>query len=208
MKIYLHFMENIASNIRLLQVQEAIPFSVYEMSEEGQSKVRHVGAWAVRKVLENSRKYVRTNMYSMSEETSAAVQMHHSKCNLLDENIIIPFSTLQEQTQYPDTLQVTENRQYRERGLLHISDSGFEFFLMLEQQRIEKINNSRLQRWKEDTLSKALEEIKEDNSLRMKWQSCFPETKEYEVSALYLDCFSVSYIIIIHLTIFNSLTKS
>ncbi|KXJ17237.1 hypothetical protein AC249_AIPGENE8699 [Exaiptasia diaphana] len=176
-KIYINFMENVASKVRILQVEESLPFSVYQMSEEGQSKVRNVGAWAVRKVLEQSRDYVKTNMYTTSQETSSKVKMYHTKCNLLDDNIIIPYSALQENTQYPDTLQVTENRQYRERGLLHISDSAFEFFFMLEQQRIQKINLCKLRQLKEHSISKAFEEIKKDDSLLLKWQL----RKEYEV---------------------------
>ena len=32
------------------------------MLDEGQAKVRHVGAWAIRKVMEKGKKYVRQNI--------------------------------------------------------------------------------------------------------------------------------------------------
>jgi hypothetical protein len=61
------------------------------MSEVGQSKVRHVGAWAVRKELENGRGDARQNLFSTSFKTNTSVQKNHTKCNLLEENIV-PFS--------------------------------------------------------------------------------------------------------------------
>ena len=39
-----------------------------------------------------------------------------------------------------DTLQVTEGRQYRERGLLHISDQAYIFFMELEKRRVNLLN--------------------------------------------------------------------
>jgi ATP-dependent DNA helicase PIF1 len=152
MNLYFNFLDNIASKMKKLQMEEPIPFNVCQMSEEGQSKVRHVGAWAVRKVLENGRRYVRQNMFSPSMKTTTSVQKNHTKCNLLEENVIVPFSVLQEKSEYPDTLQVTENRQYRERGLIHISDSAFDFFLMLEQERVDNINEQRLKQFKDNTV--------------------------------------------------------
>jgi hypothetical protein len=182
MKLYLQFLENIGTKIRQLQIEETVPFNVCEMLDEGQSKVRHVGAWAVRKVLENERKYVRQNMFSLSQKTSESVTEHYTRCTLLEENIIVPFCAFQDNTEYPETLQVTENRQYRKRGLLHISDNAFEFFLMLEQQRINTINESKLKQFKEDTVSNALQETKNNNELKFKWLSCFENLEVEEVS--------------------------
>ena len=35
---------------------------------------------------------------------------------------------------------MTEGRQYRERGLLHISDQAYIFFMELEKRRVELLN--------------------------------------------------------------------
>ena len=45
----------------------------------------------------------------------------------LEESIIILYYKLEETTNLPDTLQVTEERQFRERGLIHISDEAYKF---------------------------------------------------------------------------------
>lgn len=47
--VYLQFLENVALQLRNQQIEEPIFFNVHQMLEEGQSKVRHVGAWAVKK---------------------------------------------------------------------------------------------------------------------------------------------------------------
>lgn len=42
--------------------QEPVRFVVEEMSVSGKAKVRHVGGWAIRKILKKERKYARLNM--------------------------------------------------------------------------------------------------------------------------------------------------
>ena len=49
------------------------------------------------------------------------------KMDLLDNNVVIPYDVLEKATDDFDTLNVTESRQYRERGLLHITDETFDF---------------------------------------------------------------------------------
>lgn len=43
------------------------------------------------------------------------------KMQLLENNVIMPFTTLSKITANPETLNVTESHQFRERGLLHIT---------------------------------------------------------------------------------------
>ena len=50
-------------------------------------------------------------------------------CELLEENVIVPFAKLSQSTKVAETLDVTEARQYRERGLIHISDNAYRFFM-------------------------------------------------------------------------------
>ena len=101
-------------------------------------------ACTVRKELEHLRRYVRTNMHSTVPATRTGDKAGHAKCSLLDEFVIIPFATLQEMTKYPCTLEVTENRQFRERGLLHITDGAFLFFKHMEEMRVSLLRVSML----------------------------------------------------------------
>lgn len=55
-----------------------------------------------------------------SVSTLASVKKQQLICELLEENVIQPY--VEEKSKFPETLKVTEGRQYRQRGLLHISD--------------------------------------------------------------------------------------
>ena len=61
--IYFGFLERLKSIVRQDEICEPVAFDVHEMSEVGLSKVRHVGGWAVRKVLSRARRYVQKNVH-------------------------------------------------------------------------------------------------------------------------------------------------
>jgi hypothetical protein len=50
------------------------------------------------------------------------------KIELIENNVIVNHQVLRESTESPETLHVIESRQYRERGLFHISDAAYSFF--------------------------------------------------------------------------------
>ena len=49
-------------------------------------------------------------MYSTNTSTLETVRAKQELCDLLDENVVIPFAKLQEDSQFPETLEVTEAR--------------------------------------------------------------------------------------------------
>ena len=87
-------------------------------------------------------------MYSTNTSTLETVRAKQELCDLLDENVIIPFAKLQEDSQFPETLEVTEARQYRERGLLHISDEAYLLFVCLEEKWVRLLNMHRFRKKK------------------------------------------------------------
>ena len=171
--VHWEFMEGLASVMNQQRQEEAIRFDVDEMSGVGRSKVRHVGGWAVRKVLTRSRKYIQKNLFTKCSSTLATVENQQIACHLLEENVIRPYSELEETSMFPETLQVTEGRQYRERGLLHISDQAYIFFMELEKRRVELLNFHILKRAREEMVEMALVELKADQELKMSWLQCF-----------------------------------
>ena len=60
--VYCDFLEQLGSVVK----KQTIDFDVHQMSGVGRSKVRNVGGWAVRKVLNRSRKYIFKEMCSQS----------------------------------------------------------------------------------------------------------------------------------------------
>ena len=124
----LSFVHHVAANFTHQIHTETVNFSVSDMPSEGLAKLRHVGGWAIRKELERSCRFIRQNVYSQSAITRQSVTIAHTKCTLMEENLIVQYSWLKDHTKFPGSLDVTEERQYRERGLLHISDEAFVCF--------------------------------------------------------------------------------
>ena len=131
-----------ASKVDLPRETVQINFNVSEMPLEGLAKLRHVAGWAVRKELERCIRFIRENMFSQTTETRQNVYAAYAKCELLEEQIIVQFAWLKDNVSAPGTMKVTEDRQFRERGLLHISHEAFECFKILENLRVQQMNLS------------------------------------------------------------------
>ena len=172
-EIYKSFLRHLVSLMKQRHKYAEIDFSVENMSSAGRSKIRNVGGWAIRKILARYRKYVQKNMYSTNTSTLETVRAKQELCDLLDENVIIPFAKLQEDSQFPETLEVTEARQYRERGLLHISDEAYLFFVCLEEKRVRLLNMHRFRKEKEDMVQNALNNLSKDEDVLAYWKKCF-----------------------------------
>lgn len=171
--IYWKFMDHLSKVVKKEMEITPMQFNVQEMSAAGRAKLRHVGAWAVRKVLERSRKYVRENIFTENSYTLQKVYEQQCKCELLEEYIVVPFSQIENTTKFPETLEVTENRQYRSRGLLHISDSSYMFFVALESLRVSLMNNAKLSVHRDKMVEAAHNEMTKNESLKLEWKKCF-----------------------------------
>ena len=175
--LYHLFTAEVANLVRREEETEPIPFEVSMMGPEGKGKVRYIGGWAIRKALEKSRKYVVDHKVSSSVDVLRKVRMELTKTQLLEDNVIMPWSVLKSSTSYPDTLNVVESRQFRERGLLHISDQAQEFFMSLEQTRVDKINKKRLECFKSEVVQVSIEEVSKDKKLEVEFLDCFESTE-------------------------------
>jgi len=95
-------------------------------------------------------------------------------CELFEEYVIENKSPVEEISRYPETLSVTEEKQFRCRGLLNISDTAYEFFLETEGQRVKEMNEGKLRLHKEDTIDNSLKSLQSCAELKAKWMLCFP----------------------------------
>ena len=189
-EVFLSFLKHLSSVVRQDQQDDDISFDVESMPAVGKAKVRYVGGWAIRKVLETLRKSVKRNMFSLCSDTIAKVHKRHVMCELLEESIIIPYSKLEETTNLPETLQVTEERQFRERGLIHISDEAYKFFMCLEGRRVSLLNLQTMTKQKDMMVEVVKTQLKSDEALKEKWAECFSTTDAavHKVRFLYLFC--------------------
>ena len=139
----------------------------------GRSKVRHVGGWAVRKVLSRARTYLRKNVYTTSSSVLVKVETKERACEVLEDNVIQSFDRQQETLKFKETLEVTEARQYRQKGLLHISEEANLFFMQLEQRRVDLLNVNVMRKERENMVEAAICSLTRDEELKESWMGCF-----------------------------------
>lgn len=179
MGVYKDVAKCVADKVERATVNDPLAFDVKAMPSEGLGKIRHIGAWAIRKVVSDQKRYVRSNMMSTNEQTRLSVLKRLKLASLLEEHVIANFEALSASTQYPETLAVSEDRQFRNRGLSHIEDLAFEFFLEAEATRVSCLNDHKLALYGEHLVSQTESEMKGDRRIRQKWLDCFPvEEKE------------------------------
>ena len=140
-----------------LQETRQVSFKVSSMGAEGRGKIRFIGGWAIRKSLEKSRRYATENHHSQSKEVIGKVVREMRKASVLQNDVIVSPKSLREISEIPETLDLTESRQYREHGLLDISDNAYYFFMLLEQQRVDQINADRFCQLRSNIITKIYE---------------------------------------------------
>ncbi len=178
----------VSTVVRLTNERDAadpVYLNVREMPAEGLAKLRYVGAWAIKKVLDHEMKYVRDNIMSAVSRTQQLVETSYARCSLLEEFVVANFSVLEKNSKYPESLTVTEDRQYRSRGLLHIEDAVFEFFIEAESLRVKHLNESKMERIKEGVVDNALAALNDDKGLQTKWEMCFPASVKEENKVMF-----------------------
>jgi HPt (histidine-containing phosphotransfer) domain-containing protein len=171
--LYQLFVAELSKKISSREEEEPLNFNVNEMSTEGHGKIRHIGGWAVNSCLAKYRRYVVGNKSSSSSIVRERAIRELNKIHFLENNAVVPHEILQESTEYSDTLLMIEARQYRERGLLHISDKAYEFFLALEQERVNQININRLLTLKNDLVDDALANVLGNTELKKLFETIF-----------------------------------
>ena len=163
------FLAEVGKYVRKQEEEEPVCFNVADMDASGRGKLRYIGGWAIRKSLDKSRRYVLGNKSSNSTEVLTKVTREIEKINLLENNVIVPFQILEKTTTRPETLEAIEVRQFRERGLLHISDGAYAFFLLLEQERVNKINHQRLTSLQTEMIDTTIKEVSNNTTLKQEF---------------------------------------
>ena len=110
------------------------------------------------------------------------------KVCLLENNIITPFSNLTKETLNPETLNVTECRQYWEKGLLHITDSAYEFFITLEQKGVDCVNLGKLIAHQANMIDNSIHEVSNSKILCDQFDNLFHvDQNEEKVIIFYIN---------------------
>ena len=177
---YKEVVKCVADKVHRVSISDPAAFDVKSMCSEGLAKVCHVGAWAIRRVVRDHQKYVQSNLVTKNRSTHDSVFRHMQVASLLVEHLVGNYESLKDRTKYPETLCVTEDRQFRSRGLTHIEDWAYEFFLEAEVARVGLMNDYRLSQLRENLISESETHMKNDIHLQQKWLECFPEEEKEE----------------------------
>ena len=145
---------------------------VSNMTEESKGKIRYCGAWAIAKVRNACREYFKTNIYSANADVRFKAKDVYGKSQLLTQ-ITWSSSSAQQLSSYQDTLNVTLSRKYDKGSLVHIMDEMFEWFLKLEQERVNLLRSESLASHKENLVEKTLSSILGNNHLLEQWKALF-----------------------------------
>ena len=83
---------------------------------------------------------------------------------------------------------MSQARQYRERGLIHIEDDVYIFFMALESERVQQLNNEAMRKEKANMAEVAYQQLMENKELKLKWRECFrrDDVTTKEVKAMYI----------------------
>lgn len=92
------------------------------------------------------------------------VKASFSTCDLIEETLLSPYAQLESTSSHTETLAVTEARQYKDRGPVHISDACFKVFLYMEL-RVDLMNASSLQKHKQNLISSKLDVMNANKEL-------------------------------------------
>lgn len=116
------------------------------------------------------------------------VKRHHEICELIEESLVGSLAVLEQASLHKDTLQVTEARQYRERGLIHIEDDVYTLFMALESERVQLLNSEAMRKEKANMAEVAYQQLMENKELKLKWPACFrrEDLTKKEVKTLYV----------------------
>lgn len=124
--------------------QENVDYvNVKELPAESRGKIRYCMAWAIAKQRDKCRADMRLKMCSTNPSVRSSSFNCYTEKKLL-ESLTISSDVLEKDSQYPETLTVTESRQFRNRGLTSIRDDVYLLALEIEEKRITLLNMAKL----------------------------------------------------------------
>lgn len=171
--LYQMCVAKISKTVPLNEEKDPCAVKVSDTGPDGRGIIRYLGGWATHKLLEKSRRYVVEHKSSMSREVLNKVVKEMKKITLLEDNVIVSSQFMQKNSEVPEMLHLTESRQYRERGLLNISDSAYDFFMLLEQQRNYHINFNRLSQLGSDLIDNSVASVTKNEVVQNTFLSLF-----------------------------------
>ena len=136
------------------------PFkSLKNMTADEKGKIRYVGGWTFRTVLQGTRSYIDKNICSTQPSVRNQLRTEIMKLRIV-ESLLASSAALHEHSSYKESLEITDEKQNASVGLLNISDNAFLFLTKLEEFRINSLTQNKLNMLKGDIVIKAVDKVK------------------------------------------------
>ncbi len=152
------------------------------MSNDEKGKCRYIGGWALQKVSNSAKNYIDSNISSSSPAVRQNLRNIMMKFKVA-ESLKSSASTLQCSSQFKETLEIIQEKQFRMQGLTHITDDAYLFFLALEENRIKVLNHNRLNLLRGKVVADALKCIQNNEQLLGLWNHACEEAKSKVVTS-------------------------
>ena len=148
------------------------PMNVREMENETKGKTRYCGAWAIAKGMKSCQNYFRSNIYSSDQNVCGRAKQEYRKNELLSQSTLSSYK-VELESKAQESLNITFSREYAKGTLVHISDDVFEWFLDLEQQRVNLLTRDSVAIHHDDLVEHVLSNINKNERLKEKWHALF-----------------------------------
>ncbi len=154
--------------------------NIASLPAESRGKIRHCIGWAVsrerEKLKKEFRRHVNAENPSMRSLTVKDFQKKQLICSLTWST-----ESAHRDSEFKETLSVTDARQFRNGGLTVVRDEVYLFALHLEEARVACLNMGALKNLKSSLIEVGLKELTSSEHLRNEWQKLFPADANIEL---------------------------
>ena len=168
--------ENLSIGIVCSSGQKGLPKA--EISEPGKAKVRHVGGMCVAKARHQFMNAITTNLGNPAKNAREKVALGRKRVDAVQ---CLEADTDELDFDMDRSLDETERKMNVRRGLTHITDNCFSFFLVLNQQIRNSLDISSLKQEKQNILEKVRHELSENEELQMIWAELFADEHPVDI---------------------------
>jgi len=148
------------------------------LSDAGMAKIRNLAGRTIHKCKNNMSSLIEKKVRSKTID----VELYRDKLDHL-HHACTSFEHVAK-GRYVASLEEVERRQNSNRGLTHVTDETFEFFMCLETKRIALHSVNMARQHKSNTLSISFKELKRDVELYMKFRAIFSDFNSSDKNAI------------------------
>ena len=154
--------------------------NIAELPAESRGKIRHCIGWAISREREKFRKAFRRHVNAENPSMRSLTKKDFQKKQLIC-SLTWSAETAHWDSEFKETLSVTDARQFRNRGLTVVRDNVYLFALHLKEARVACLNMRALKKYNSSLIEIGLMELTSSEHLKNEWQNLFPSDANIEL---------------------------